>query len=70
MPLLRYKAFDRLRREVKEKKLKENEANRYKKFYLEILQQYGVSDASELPDDKLSEFLDSIKNYRKNNINE
>jgi hypothetical protein len=70
MPLLKFKSFDKIRREIKEKKIRETEANRYKKFYLESLQKYGVNDASELDDSKLSEFLDTLKNYRKNNINE
>lgn len=70
MALLKYRTFDRMRREVKEQKLKETEANRYKKFYLETLQNYGVSDASELDDERLAEFLDIVKNYRKNNITE
>jgi hypothetical protein len=70
MSLLKYRAFDKLRKEVKEQKLKETEANRYKKFYLETLQNYGVTDASELDDTQLSEFLDIVKNYRKTQINE
>jgi hypothetical protein len=70
MALLKFRTFEKLRREVKEQKIKESEANRYKKFYLETLQKYGVSDASELDDDRLSEFLDVVKNYRKNNITE
>jgi hypothetical protein len=70
MALLKYRAFDKMRREVKEQKLKETEANRYKKFYLETLQNYGVTDASELDDERLAEFLDIVKNYRKNNITE
>ena len=70
MALLKYRAFDKMRREVKEQKLKETEANRYKKFYLETLQNYGATDASELDDERLAEFLDIIKNYRKNNITE
>jgi hypothetical protein len=70
MALLKYRTFDKMRREVKEQKIKETEANRYKKFYLETLQNYGVSDASELDDERLAEFLDVVKNYRKNNITE
>ena len=70
MALLKYRTFDKMRREVKEQKIKETEANRFKKFYLETLQNYGVSDASELDDERLAEFLDVVKNYRKNNITE
>jgi hypothetical protein len=70
MALLKYRTFDKMRREVKEQKLKETEASKYKKFYTETLTQYGVSDASELDDDQLAEFLDTVKNYRKNNITE
>jgi hypothetical protein len=70
MALLKFKAFDKMRKEVKEQKMKENAANHYKKFYLETLQNYGVSDASELDDERLAEFLDNLKNYRKNQINE
>lgn len=70
MALLKYRTFDKMRREIKEQKLKETEAVKYKKFYTEKLTQYGVRDASELDDNQLAEFLDTVKNYRKNNITE
>ena len=68
MSLLKFRAFDKMRREVKEQKLKETEANRYKKFYTETLQKYGAIDASELDEENLTQFLDSLKTYRKNNL--
>jgi hypothetical protein len=68
MSLLKFRAFDKMRREVKEQKLKETEANRYKTFYTETLQKYGVIDASELDEENLTLFLDSLKTYRKNNL--
>lgn len=67
MALLKYRAFDKLRKEVKEQKVKEAAASKYKSFYLETLGKYGVSDASELDDQQLSEFLDTVKTYRQNN---
>ena len=40
MALLKYRTFDKMRKEVKEQKLKETEASKYKKFYTETLTQY------------------------------
>ena len=55
--------------EVKSQKAKAKAANEYKKAYNEKLLTYGVSDASELDEDKLTEFLEGMKSYRqKNNI--
>jgi hypothetical protein len=69
MALLKYKAFSKMLGEIKAEKAKQKAANEYKKAYLERLQTYGVSDASELDEEKLTEFLDGMKLYRqKNNI--
>ena len=69
MALLKFKQFSKMLGEVKAEKAKQKAANEYKKAYLEKLQTYGVSDASELDEDKLTEFLEGMKSYRqKNNI--
>lgn len=69
MALLKFKQFSKMLGEVKAEKAKQKAANEYKKAYLERLQTYGVSDASELDEEKLTEFLDGMKSYRqKNNI--
>lgn len=67
MALLKYRAFNKLRLEVKEQKVKEAAAAKYKKYYLDKLSEYGVKDASELDDDRLAEFLETLKSYRKIN---
>jgi hypothetical protein len=67
MALLKFKAFEKVRLEAKAAKIKENAAKKYKTFYLKTLEEYGVKDASELDDDKLAEFLETVKNYRKIN---
>lgn len=64
MALLKFRAFTKMLKEVKAQKQSESKANEYKKAYLEKLSQYGVKDASELDDEKLSEFLESMKAYR------
>jgi hypothetical protein len=69
MALLKYKQFSKMLGEIKSQKTKQKAANEYKKAYMEKLQTYGVSDASELDEDNLTEFLDGMKSYRqKNNI--
>ena len=69
MALLKFKQFSKMLGEVKSQKAKAKAANEYKKAYMEKLQSYGVSDASELDEDKLTEFLEGMKTYRqKNNI--
>jgi hypothetical protein len=69
MALLKFKQFSKMLGEVKAEKSKQKAANEYKKAYMEKLQTYGVSDASELDEDKLTEFLEGMKSYRqKNNI--
>lgn len=69
MALLKFKQFSKMLGEVKAQKAKQKAANEYKKAYLEKLQTYGVSDASELDEEKLTEFLEGMKSYRqKNNI--
>jgi hypothetical protein len=69
MALLKFKQFSKMLGEVKTEKSKQKAANEYKKAYMEKLQTYGVSDASELDEEKLTEFLEGMKSYRqKNNI--
>ena len=69
MALLKYRAFNNMLKEIKADKAKQKAANEYKKAYLEKLQTYGVNDASELDEEKLTEFLEGMKSYRqKNNI--
>lgn len=64
MPLLKFRAFNKIQKEVKEQKARETKASVYKKAYLENLSKYGVSDASELSDEQLTEFLETMKSYR------
>lgn len=64
MALLKFKAFNKMLSEVKAQKIKENASKEYKKIYTEKLTAYGVSDASELTEEQLSEFLENLKNYR------
>ena len=64
MALLKFKDFDKNRREIKEYKLRERNANAFKKVFLENLSKYGVSDASELDEDQLAEFMENMKKYR------
>lgn len=70
MALLKFRAFNRMLKEVKSQKALEKKAEEYKKVYLERLSAYGVKDASELDDNQLSEFLDGMKSYRKKQISE
>lgn len=70
MALLKFKDFDRNRREVKEQKLRERQANQFKKAFLENLERYGVKDASELDEDQLAEFMETMKKYKIKNNNE
>tara|TARA_B110000503_G_scaffold4852_1_gene6474 strand:+ start:4456 stop:4671 length:216 start_codon:yes stop_codon:yes gene_type:complete len=66
MALLKFKAFNKMLSEIKADKLREKAAKEYKKVYMEKLSSYGVSDASELNDDQLSEFLENLKTYKNN----
>lgn len=66
MSLLRFKAFSKMLSEYKIESARKKAAEEYKKVYMERLQNYGVSDASELDEEKLSEFLEGMKTYRKN----
>lgn len=69
MALLKYRAFSKMLSEIKSQKAKQKAANEYKKAYLEKLSTYGVSDASELSEEQLVEFLEGMKSYKqKNNI--
>lgn len=64
MSLMKFRAFNKVRKEIREQKLREASAQEYKKNYLERLSKYGVSDASELTEEQLIEFLDSMKTYK------
>lgn len=64
MAILKFKDFKTVRNEAKLQKLKEKASNAFKKAYYEKLQEYGASDASELNDEQLSEFLEKLKTYR------
>ena len=69
MSLLKYRAFNKMLKEVKTQKELSKLAEAYKKVYLERLSAYGVSDASLLNDEQLSEFLEGMKSYRKKQTN-
>jgi hypothetical protein len=68
MALLKFKSFNKIRKEVKEQKLREKSADSFKTKFLENLSKYGAKDPSELDDEQLTEFLESMKNYRNNNL--
>jgi hypothetical protein len=70
MALMKYRAFNKMLKEIKTQKDSEKKAEDYKKVYLERLSAYGVKDASELDDVQLSEFLEGMKSYRKKQISE
>ena len=64
MALMKFKAFNKMLKEIKAEKSNQKKAEEYKKVYLEKLNSYGVKDASQLDDMQLAEFLESMKNYR------
>ena len=64
MSLMKFRAFNKIRKEVKEQKIKEASANGFKKAFLENLEKYGATDASELDDMQLAEFLEAMKSYK------
>lgn len=64
MALLKFKNFNKIRTEVKEQKLREASAEKFKRAFLENLQKYGAKDPSELNDEQLAEFLETMKNYK------
>ena len=67
---MKFRAFSKMVKEIKAQKESQTKAEKYKKIYLERLKSYGVSDASELNDEQLSEFLEGMKSYRNGgNIN-
>ena len=68
MAMLKFKSFNKMRNEIKEQKLKEVHANKFKSKFLENLSKYGAKDPSELDDEQLTEFLETMKNYRNNNL--
>lgn len=67
MSLMKFRAFNKIRREVKEQKLREASAEAFKKAFLENLSKYGAKDASELNDEQLAEFLETMKVYKNKN---
>ena len=64
MALMKFRAFNKMIKEIKAQKEYESKASKYKKIYLEKLSSYGVKDASELTEEQLSEFLDGMKSYK------
>ena len=64
MALMKFRAFNKMVKEIKAQKEYESKASKYKKTYLEKLNSYGVKDASELTDEQLSEFLEGMKSYK------
>lgn len=69
MALLKFRAFNKMLKEVKTQKELEKLAESFKKVYNERLSAYGVTDASQLDDEQLSEFLEGMKSYRKKQSN-
>jgi hypothetical protein len=71
MSLMKFRAFNKIRKEVKEQKVKEASAAAFKQAFLENLSKYGATDASQLDDEQLAEFLETMKTYKiKNQTNE
>jgi len=66
MSLMKFRAFNKIRTEVKEQRLREASAEAFKKAFLENLSKYGAKDASELNDEQLAEFLETMKQYKNN----
>lgn len=64
MALLKFRSFSKIRSDAKQQKLREAEAGKFKKVFLENLQKYGATDPSELNDEQLTEFLETMKTYR------
>ena len=64
MSLMKFRAFNKVRREIKEQRLRESSAEAFKKAFLENLSKYGAKDASELTEEQLAEFLETMKNYK------
>jgi hypothetical protein len=69
MALLKYRAFNKMLKEVKTQKELEKLAESFKKVYNERLSAYGVTDASQLDEEQLAEFLEGMKSYRKKQTN-
>ena len=64
MALLKFRNFNKIRSEAKEQKLREAAAEKFKKVFLENLSKYNAKDPSELNDEQLAEFLETMKNYK------
>jgi hypothetical protein len=64
MALLKYRTFAKLRNEAKEQKLRETAAQNFKKVFNENLSKYGAKDPSELDEEQLTEFLETMKSYK------
>jgi len=65
MALLKFKAFNKNRKAVKEQKDKDASAKKYLKFYTEALGKYEAIDPAELSLEQSEEFWNSIREYRK-----
>tara|TARA_R110001592_G_scaffold88271_2_gene259997 strand:- start:982 stop:1380 length:399 start_codon:yes stop_codon:yes gene_type:complete len=58
-------AFDNNKAEVEVDSVNEEEDTEYEKFFRKALKKFGVSNPSELDDDKKKEFFDYVdKNYK------
>lgn len=68
MGLLKFKDYNKIRTEVKEQKLQEREAAKFKKAFMENLAKYEATDPSQLDDEQLAEFLETMKQYKIKNI--
>jgi hypothetical protein len=51
-------------KEVKLEKERQDKSESYRRIYLEKLSKYGVTDASQLNDEQLHEFLEGMKTYK------
>lgn len=66
MSLMKFRAFNKVRKEMTEQKLREKGATAFKKVFLENLSKYGATDASELDEEQLADFLETMKTYKNN----
>jgi hypothetical protein len=64
MSLMKFRAFNKVRKEMTEQKLREKSATAFKKVFLENLSKYGATDASELDEEQLADFLETMKTYK------
>jgi hypothetical protein len=66
MALLKFRAFNKMLKEIKAQKSNQKKLQEYNKIYSEKLKSYNVENPSELSDEQLAEFLESMKTYRLN----